>query len=70
MSRRADLALPLFVARIFLINDVDTALPSDDLIVSRSLLDGSMNLHVFLRCRRHPSTVRVQQLFRKQTAID
>ena len=39
--------LALFEARIFLVDDIDTALPTDDLAVRGAAFDGGANFHLF-----------------------
>ena len=40
-------ALARFEARIFLVDDVDAALPADDLAVRGAAFDGGANFHDF-----------------------
>jgi hypothetical protein len=42
------LTLTLFKARIFLVDDVDAALPADNLTVRGAAFDGGANFHIFL----------------------
>jgi hypothetical protein len=42
---KAGSTLALFQARIFLVDDIDTALPADDLAVRSAAFDGSANSH-------------------------
>lgn len=39
--------LALFQARVFLVDDINTALPTDDLAVRSAAFDGSANSHIF-----------------------
>ena len=41
------LALALLEAGVFLVDDVDAALPADDLAVRGAAFDGGANFHVF-----------------------
>ena len=41
------LTLALLQARIFLIDDINTTLPTDDLAVRSAAFDGSANSHIF-----------------------
>jgi hypothetical protein len=45
----AESTLALFQARVFLVDDVDTALATDDLAVRSAAFDGSANSHVLSR---------------------
>jgi hypothetical protein len=38
--------LALFQARVFLVDDINTTLPTDDLAVRSAAFDGSANSHV------------------------
>ena len=40
------LTLALFQARVFLVDDINTALPTDNLAVRSAAFDGSANSHI------------------------
>ena len=44
----SSLALALFKARVFLVDNIDAALPTDNLTVRGAAFDGGANFHVFL----------------------
>ena len=46
------LALTLFKAGVFLVDDVDAALPTDNLTVRSAAFDGGANFHVFLTLKK------------------
>jgi hypothetical protein len=46
------LALTLFKAGVFLVNDVDAALPTDNLAVRSAAFDRGANFHVFLSLKK------------------
>ncbi len=46
-ERRVKLTLALLESRVLLVDDVDAALPADDLAVRCAAFDGGANFHVF-----------------------
>ena len=48
---KTELTLALFQARVFLVDDINTALPTDDLAVRSAAFDGSANSHILSRKR-------------------
>jgi hypothetical protein len=55
-------ALALFEAWIFLVDDVDTALPADDLAVRGTAFDGSANSHdLFFKLLKRWFTLRTRR---------